>query len=83
MLVHIFVTYTLISVGFLTKCILTTDKDESNGVACQGNVDLLSSYPLNDTPQHLSFLWIRSRVERGNTMVHRELDHNCAQAEKE
>lgn len=49
----------------------------------QGTVNLLSSYPLNDTLQHLSFLVIPSRVEKGNIRVHREPDPHCAQAEKE
>lgn len=49
---------------------------------CQGPVDLLSSYPLSGTLQHLSFQLIPSRVERGSIRIHRESDPNCAQAEK-
>lgn len=50
---------------------------------CQGPVDLLSSYLLSGTLQHLSFLLIPFRVERGSIRVHRQSDPNCAQAEKE
>lgn len=50
---------------------------------CQWSVDLLSSYPLSGTLQHLSYILIPFRVERGNIRVHREPDPNCAQAEKE
>lgn len=82
MLIYVLVTYTPLFCWISNWLHFNYWQRWINGVPCQGIVYLSSSYLLNDTLRYLLFLWIRSRVERRNIMVHRELDHHCAQAEK-